>query len=63
MIFGIFPVSGLRQKNSTKLSFNVKSIQFISCFLVQFGIAIMFSTSIFKQLNSQIEYTKVGKWA
>lgn len=60
LVFGIFPVSGLRQNNSSELSFNLKSIQFISCALVQCGIAVMFSTSIFNQLNSQIEYTKVG---
>lgn len=30
--------------------------------MIQICIAFMFSTSIYKQLNSKIEYTKVGKF-
>lgn len=61
VIFGIFPVGGLRNRDSSRLSFRVKSICFAYSALIQCGIALMFTTSIFKQLNSQIEYTKVGK--
>lgn len=60
-MFGIFPVGGLRHRDSTRLSFKVKSFCFIYSMLVQCGIALMFTTSIYKQLNSRIEYTKVGK--
>lgn len=61
MIFGIFPVCGLRQRSSSQLSFKLKSFSFVFSTLVQCGIALMFTTSIYKQLNSRIEYTKVGK--
>lgn len=59
-LFGIFPVSGLRHGDSSQLSFKYKSILFIYTLLVQCGIVLMFTTSIYKQLNSRIEYTKVG---
>lgn len=61
MIFGIFPVTGLRHRDSSRLSFKLRSFAFIYSLLVQCGMAIMFSTSIYKQLNSRIEYTKVGE--
>lgn len=61
LVFGIFPVSGLRHKNSSQLSFKMTTFSFFFSSLVQCGIVVMFSASIFKQLNSRIEYTKVGK--
>lgn len=60
-LFGVFPVCGLRHRNSSRLSFKWRSLSFLYSVLVQGGIALMFTTSIYKQLNSRIEYTKVGK--
>lgn len=62
MCFGIFPVDGLRHRSSSRLSFNLKSFCFIYSTLVQCGIVLMFTTSIFKQLNSRIEYSKIGEY-
>lgn len=61
ILFGIFPICGLRHYNSTRLSFKFKSFAFVYTILVQCGIAFMFTISIYKQLNSHIEYTKVGE--
>lgn len=61
IIFGIFPVDGLRQQSSSHLSFKLKSFFFAYSTLVQCGIALMFSTSIYKQLNGRIEYSKIGE--
>lgn len=60
-VFAIFPVCGLRQLDSERLMFSVKSFPFIYSMIIQVCIAFMFSTSIYKQLNGKIEYTKVGK--
>lgn len=61
MFFGIFPVGGLRHRRSSHLSFKLNSFFFIYSTLVQCGIILLFSTSIYKQLNSRIEYSKIGK--
>lgn len=60
-IFGLFPVSGILHKDSSQLSFKFKSFRFIYSIIIQLGIALMFVTSIYKQLSNRIEYTKVGK--
>ncbi|CRK99526.1 CLUMA_CG012845, isoform A [Clunio marinus] len=60
-MFGIFPICGLRHLNSAQLSFKYRSFSFIYSMLIQCGIVLMFTTSIYKQLNSRIEYSKAGK--
>jgi hypothetical protein len=61
-IFGIFPISGFWHANSDRLSFTFTSFAFLYSMAIQLSIAFMFSTSVYKQLNSKIVYTKVGKY-
>lgn len=62
IVFGIFPVRGLRHSTSDHLEFSIRSFSFIYSMAVQLCIIFVFSTSIYKQLNSKMVYTKVGNF-
>lgn len=61
LLFGVFPLMGLKHvKTSSKLKFSFRSFQFVYSAIIQCGMIVMFSTSIYNQLRNHIEYTKVG---